>query len=271
VKHKTFKIPSFAPRNYVILRGGLGNQLHQIAAGVRKSELNLGKTRIFAYVVDHANDHTRRGYFRELNLTKLFPGADLREVNDIEQICLRILLKLNFRLCSQFLVDEENFETKSRYLKVSFLRSWFQSAEFLPTALDPTALVAIHEHTQSNVTIHVRLTDFSLIDKSPLGLDYYTKAIGLIPESLKNKGIICFSDDIAGASNLLPHPIKVYFPEAHTMMTPSELLVSLSSTKFLISSRSSLCWWAALAVSSNGGQVVSPWPVLPLGYSWLNP
>lgn len=258
-----------ASRNYVILRGGLGNQLHQIAAGVALSEKNSGATRIFAYVVDRAQDPTRRGYFRQVNLAKLFPGANLKEVNFLENAILIVLHKIEFRFFNRFLVNEKNFEMFLNRKSALFLRDWFQSSQYLPSSLQPEALCEGENVGIEGVTIHIRLTDFASIDKNPLNSNYYARAIELIPKSFKTSQLTCYSDDLDGASRILEKFPSVQFPERNGELNPAELLAKLSSSTFLIASRSSLCKWASYAVIKNGGYVVSPFTENPFSGNWL--
>ncbi len=259
-----------APRNYVILRGGLGNQLHQIAAGVALSEKNSGVTRIFAHAVDRAQDPTRRGYFRQVNLSGLFPSANLKEVNFLENVILVVLLKLKLVFFNRLVVNEENFEYFSNQKSISLLRGWFQSPAYLPFGLRPEVLSESEQDYKVGITLHVRLTDFASIDKNPLTSNYYERAFDLLPDSLKTSDVFCFSDDIAGASRILKKISKLQFPEKDQELNPAELLARLSSASFLIASRSSLCNWASFAVIRNGGFVVSPFTDHPFVGNWLS-
>ena len=109
------------------------------------------------------------------------------------------------------------------------------------------------------MTIHVRLTDFSLIDPVPLNASYYQTAISTINRLGKVNRLICFSDDIQGAQRILNGPEEKIFPELVSPLSPDNLLVKMSSAEFLVCSRSSLSWWAAQIVSAKGGLVFSPW------------
>jgi hypothetical protein len=259
-----------ATRNYVILRGGLGNQLHQIAACVALSERNSGVPRIFAHIVDHAEDPTRRGFFRQVDLQGLFPGANLKEVNFLENLILVILSKFNFIFCKKLISSEQNFDSFTDKKSIVFLKGWFQSSEFFPWCMKPEVLSGSDVEFAQNLTIHVRLTDFASIDSDPLNSKYYRNAISLMPGEVKTNPTICFSDDIAGARTILQGIPHLKFPEIDQVLNPAELLKRLSSTNFLIASKSSLCNWASYAVIKNGGYVVTPLVERPIEGKWLS-
>jgi hypothetical protein len=256
------------PRIYVILRGGLGNQLHQIAAGVKFAEGRGGNLAIFPHIVDTANNVERRGFFREIDLTRLFPGTNIRETNFIEGVLLRFFNLTNFKYISLRLISELNFSAPP-FGYVYFLRDWFQSFEFIPSQIDYEALKNMEHSEDKHITLHVRLTDFLTNDSDPLGREYYTNAMLLLNQTLSQKYLRCFSDDIDNALALIPHGYQYEFPEKHGALSASQLLRQLSSSSVLICSKSSLCWWAANSVSASGGVVVSPWHGFTHKDEWL--
>jgi len=253
------KVYGMKPRIYVILRGGLGNQLHQIASGVAISERVGGVVRIYSHIVDTAVNPSRRGYFRELNLSNVFYAANLAEVNWLEDLVLRVLVLLKSLGTNKSNITEDSFDQFNPYLKFYFVKGWFQSHKYLPKRFDPSALGGQLDLEESAVTIHIRLTDFSLIDSEPLNSDYYSAAVAQIKILDSSVRFVCFSDDIARAQEILVGMENGTFPEVDCPLTPDKLLVKMSSTKYLICSRSSISWWAAQIVSANGGHVISPW------------
>lgn len=246
------------PRIYIILRGGLGNQLHQIAAGVKFLEKSNGKVVIFPYIVDHAANLDRRGFFRDVKLNLLFPTATIVESNFVETLILRMLNSKNFKGVGRLIVHDTNFFKHGMY-PFTILRGWFQSFDYIPKSVDFLSLRSSSVSTQNDVTIHVRLTDFLSLDISPLQFTYYQKALILIQKQVDVNQFKCFSDDIVGAKDLLPDEVTYSFPEIVTPYSAPELLAELANSSSLISSKSSLCWWAANSVTSGGGIVISPW------------
>ncbi len=246
------------PRIYIILRGGLGNQLHQIAAGVKFAEEHGGLVRIFAHIVDTSVNPERRGFFRNLPINQLFPEVNLKQVNRLENFVLRASLRLFSRFVAGRIVTETNFKDSS-ISKVVLLQGWFQSHAYLPRNFHPEALFPQLEIVSDKIIIHVRLTDFLELDKFPLSQKYYTKAINEMTKILGIETFSCFSDDLGEVGLFLPEDINVEYPEKNEKIDPVELLKSLSSGVGLICSRSSLCWWAAQITSSRGGLVMSPW------------
>jgi hypothetical protein len=252
------KVYEIKPRIYIILRGGLGNQLHQIAAGVKYAEGCGGRVRIFAHIVDTAIDPERRGFFRKVPINELFPGVHLKQVNLLEASLLRVIIRSFPRFFMRFQVAESNFHHKQNS-KIVFLRGWFQSHTYLPRNFRPDLIHSQNFARSRQIIIHVRLTDFLDLDKFPLKRDYYKQAIEVMSKRLVVNSFDCYSDDLKNVGDFLPSNLSVNYPEEKNKLDPVALLYSLSSGSGLICSRSSLCWWAAQIVSSRGGTVISPW------------
>ena len=245
------------PRIYVILRGGLGNQLHQIAAGANWAEKRGFRLIIFSHIVDTANNPDRRGLFRELNINAVFPNVTISEPNQFENFLLRLANLNSFKLVKSCMVSENNFFDVKK-LPIALLRGWFQSIGFLPSSIDITRMVPARISDFHDLSVHVRLTDFLTIDPTPLNSEYYESAISFV-ENLSTSGFItCFSDDISSAQKMLPSDRAYFYPELNKALNAYELLIELASSKTLIASKSTLCWWAGLYVVSNGGRVISP-------------
>ena len=257
------------PRVYVIIRGGLGNQLHQIAAGVRFAENRQGKLIIYSEIVDHAINPERRGFFRRLPLQTIFSSTLIREVNWIEKNLLRLFFKFSLKTKHVVHVNEENFENYFATEKIFLIRGWFQSHEFLPKTLSIKDLGKQPNNQTAGIVIHIRLTDFTDIDKDPLKEKYYRNALEIIGDKTLTNLIECYSDDLMTAKSMLSWLPNKYFPENRKKLDPVELLQCLSDTNLLISSRSSLCWWAGLVVIANGGTVISPFQSFIDNSKWI--
>jgi len=256
------------PRIYIILRGGLGNQLHQIAAAVKYSEISSHAVKIYPHIVDNDLNPSRRGFFREIDLSRVFNKSTISEVNKWELFSIRIILRYIPAITRHIEVNEEKFDSKIVF-PVKVMCGWFQSFDYLPENLNVNALVEKANLNTKALTIHVRLTDFLLIDNHPLDAAYYTSAYKImVKENLPEK-VHCYSDDIRSASQLLKELPNLYFPEKDELLPPNLLLAQLASSINLICSKSSLCWWAALIVSRNGGRVISPWVDSTHNSEWL--
>lgn len=261
-------LPFFTSRKvFLVLRGGLGNQLHQIAASVAIAEKHEATVVIFPHIVDTALDTTRRGYFRDFNLTGIFPSAPIREATAFESVLIRTLLKIGLRRLRKFWILEENFFSfKAR--NFMFIQGWFQSFLHLPSLVEFQAFQLNGDSRHESTAIHVRLTDFKNIDPDPLTQNYYKNALRVIAK--KGVEIDSYSDDIEGAKIMLSGLGSFNYPESESFMSPSELLRRIGSSKNLICSRSSLCWWAANLVSSRGGLVISPWKDSAHNPQWVS-
>jgi hypothetical protein len=242
--------------------------LHQIAAGVHLAEKNDGKLIIFPYIVDKAKNQDRRGFYKKIDLPGLFPKTKIHEVNRIEGLVLRVMNHVSLRKFHKRIVSEENFFNKST-CSILLIVGWFQSHEYLPTNIDFTKLADPLLRSKKEVKLHVRLTDFLDIDKRPLDTHFYNEALKKIQEKHDFSNVISFSDDIPNAIKILPPTFTYIFPEIENSLKANDLLRVLSSSYVLICSKSSLCWWAAKAVSSQGGIVVSPWTEMTHEPTWL--
>jgi hypothetical protein len=243
----------------VVLRGGLGNQLHQIAAGVSLAERLNGSVRIFSKIVDTANNPTRRGYYKSLNLRGLFPDTIITQVNSVEWFLFSLLNRMNWPCGSYYLIDESKFEWRRLRIGAHILKGYFQESRFLPKNISPSNLFSNVNPLNESITVHIRLTDFLTIDASPLDEKYFASGIKYFSVKTPNLAIRIFSDDITAARKMIASHNRVTFPEATHALSPPELLQELASSKYLVASRSSLCYWAAKVVSSRGGKVLSPW------------
>lgn len=257
------------PRVYVILRGGLGNQLHQIAAAVAFADKVGNHVRVFSNIVDHANNPARRGFYKKLELKKVFYTVKVEETNKIETFLLKLFNRLNLPILNSLIISEKQFHLDIKPRLMFIIKGYFQSNEFLPMKFNLTRLTNIAKLKTGSVTIHIRLTDFSEIDSNPLDSDYYLRAIYWIKKSYKIDKIICYSDDLTLAREMLQSLTEVEYPEEVQELNPDQLLSCLSDAEFLICSKSTLCWWAAKIVSEKGGLVISPWAEKVHSLNWF--
>jgi hypothetical protein len=244
-------------RTYLILRGGLGNQLHQIAAGVRLSEQRDGVLKVYSGVVNSSTNVTRRSSWEGLPLEQVFPSVRILEVNSFEKLMLRIVNQKFQRFFARLFVSERNFHTRSR-LPVVLIKGYFQSLEYLPSVINFKNFIDKSTPRSDSINVHVRLTDFARIDSSPLGSSYYQNALSRLELMGVKEQINCWSDDVIEAQKLLSFNSSIHYPVRQEDMSAIELLSTLSKSNFLISSRSSLSWWASQIVTDYGGTVVSP-------------
>ena len=252
----------------MVLRGGLGNQLHQIAAGASVAERHNGKVVIFPHIVDSANNPERRGFFRLIDLDGLFPGIPVKEVNTIERLFLRAWNKKYLPCLDSFIVSEFNFRNLEKK-KMFLVCGWFQGFEYLPTCINFSKISNLSKSKPAGLNVHVRLTDFLQNDSNPLDSKYYREALTIASSKLQVLTISCFSDDIPTASKLLPSNFIYNYPEKISQLNPAELLVQLANCEILICSKSTLCWWAANVVQSAGGLVISPFSNSAKSTKWI--
>jgi len=249
------------PRFYLILRGGLGNQLNQISALSKIIDMNGGRGRIFSHIVDHAIDETRRGHWREVFKEGMFTNINIREVNHFEEIFIRLIRKFP-SIFEKMCINEANyFEVHNK--KIYYIQDYFDKKKFCTDKLNLSVIKnkQFVKNQKRSIKMHVRLTDYIGLDEFQPTVDFYLRAIEYIKLG-KNEKIDCFTDDIEAVKLMFGNLINeknIEFPEQAHKFSPIEVLKNLAMSDVLICSRSSLCWWAALKVNQNGGMVLSPW------------
>ena len=199
-------------RNVVVflMRGGLGNQLHQIAGLTYL--LNRRDSIFVIYDYDlfrsKRDGHSPRylnyeiyKWFGHLNQNVFVARGSL-------QIFIRFLLSLKRRFSIFQIFNENNIEDRKN-VGLYFLQDYFMNIKYLEF-IDPPKIIEVLEenHLKFNsdrdidweCNLHIRLQDYLFFDKDPLQLEYYLDAISIL--NLNPKKIIRVSLTILMAQRL---------------------------------------------------------------------
>ena len=254
----------------LIMRGGLGNQLFQAAAGA--SLAKKFKVNVFLDDVSLARhqDVTRRSWIRKIEVGKLF-CEDLLRFRSTRLTELRSRFALD--LSKRFAHSESEINNLSSLTNSIQVYDWFHSSEYLPTDalklkkemikdLRKDFLISVTEISESNhAAVHIRLGDFKQTPWGVLSKKWYVSAI----RQLASAGVTrvdCYSDDIPEAEEIigeLKQDININFPEKKYQLMPHELLWKLSNYKHYVSSNSTLSWWAAYLNQHEDPFIISAW------------
>lgn len=250
-----------------LLRGGLGNQLFQIAGAA-----SLAMTHEFDIIfcdsdVKKNPRDTEIASILGLNFDLWFgERARAYKSNSLTNFLIRILRskKLPFitNYFSQYDID--------RYYparKLGFMKGYFQNARFV-RALPPSSVTQTFKNLQHKATnrdkiaIHIRATDALKQKEMFLDLSYYQDALRFLHVVPADK-IDVYSDDLEYAKVLCSQidNLTFNFPEQASNLSAIDVLVEISSYDKIVSSKSTLCWWACyLSISRNPSSVIiSPW------------
>ena len=266
---------------WVILRGGLGNQLFQYYAGLKHSLIN--KSRLYIDV-NHIHEDLNGLRHYELNNFKLpLDGSGLiHEVignSDIENNFFKFFKRkiIGNTSCVHPSVPTLNEIIPTRKLESAIFDGYFQNANLYDyLLLDPGLLprlnpLAEFEIIQSDFertcAITVRLKDYLKFPKvfGDFPLDYYEKAVNEIIYRFNISKFDLYSDDVKLDQTLLA-PIIAPEIELRPISTNNALndFVNISKYKYKIIANSSFSWWAAFINPNAIVYYMDPWLLQPL-------
>lgn len=282
---------------YVLLAGGLGNQIFQFAAAMQtKSEeivfldllnndrkdvngnpdiFNLELARYLRLIKPpRAIPLLRRYFLWQLGSTSKpdslrFLVADSKLVKGFSSLLVWMTIGIRTKV-----VIENRKLTHAPYVNSKypyFLIGYFQSYEVSRQLENKLELLNPLEFSENLISqaaclesekaigLHVRRGDY--IGHPTFGLlsnDYF-KEILLTIGSI-GRPIIVFSDSKVVASDLLPENMLSMYQACPDKFSASEVLFLMSRCSDLILSNSSLSWWAGFVAQSRGSSVFSPHP-----------
>ena len=250
----------------VVLNGGLGNQLFGWGVGYALSERNGYELRL------NSSDLTGRKFELEkigIHAVDLPPnskyplGADLasrfrRKIHKHFNLRTHVYAERNFRYHS-----EVNDLPPGTTL-YGYFQSWKYLEDFknqirkkilenFPNSPEYVKFKRIIPHNKY-VAVHIRRGDY--IGREDFhGLttpEYYKKALMSL-EGKSSGEIICFSDSIDIAREVLPNCSRYFGPES--LNDPVAILRVMSEATSIIGSNSSLSWWAAYLMNDENPKI----------------
>ncbi len=280
----------------VLLFGGLGNQLFQIAAAkhVANSKKIILDT---SFVMNDSNpnwfkEHTKFDLTQQIKLensrklnwlSRRVIGYAIRNSTQLIQknlkyIPILLLRKFTSKIISLFVFkncevlianglgyDEKLKQKKRDVLMIGYFQSykWMESdSEIIPLIRKLIGCEFVKEKEVDLALLQIRLGDFlNSDDFLPINIDYISKAIDLIQLKQEIRKIEVFSDDTAGARKILSgvSEHKLYFSDSKSESALTSIRAMTAFQNHIISSSTFGFWGAILAKQTSNVVAPIPW------------
>jgi hypothetical protein len=266
------------------LKGGLGNQLFQYAAGFAfaRNRHSSFKIDVSGYEKNPGRGETSRNLdIHDFLITA--PVASAKEIEGLKYpngVISKISRAIEKKVFKQYYVDwHPNLLQKTGHV---YLDGYFQSEKYFQNhliaifdqfTLRQQWLDPIKEITESinqsidSVSLHVRRGDYAdnpKVSRNFLVCDakYYQRAIYYLLERMPNCKFYVFSDNVQWAKQNLVFPGGVRFVSSAKgnvgALRPSQELILMSKCHHHILSNSSFSWWGAYLNKSPSKIVLAP-------------
>lgn len=255
------------------LRGGLGNQLFQYSAGAYFAK-KLGATLVIDDSSIHKHtDRTRRAWLKKIDYINTFDFKNVVWMNPSRRFFMRATEK--FRSKKVYL-DESVMKTTKDLTKDICIHDWFHDKSYVESLRTQSPN---EEHSQKKLllknrildgnippnkygaALHMRLGDFKNTRWGTLPSEWYLARV----ENLMDLGvqtIDCYSDDLVESKTIIEKwnlGVTFRFPEEKRFYDPHELLYKISLYQIVISSNSSLSWWASYFNQNQDAIILCNW------------
>ena len=280
------------------LRGGLGNQLFQYAAGLalsRKtgSDLTLD-TRLLPseshekdgvlHRPEEISSFNHQGSFARSKETHVFNrNQNFARLLQLERMTGDALGAPALRILRSVASESRDLRVYFASLRIpARINSYCSHPDFFspieheiraqiysltkPSAfyLDHLSRLEIEDPTG----IHFRLGDYQNFQKlyGNLTADYFVRALSYLNPKNDRRKLWVFSDEPEKAKEILGREFQdAYFLPNHTSSRPIEALVLLSKTRLKVLSNSTFSWWSAYLGNPQQDKAVFPRPLFPEG------
>jgi hypothetical protein len=250
----------------LLIRGGLGNQLHQLAALAYYSTQYDFVPVVYTYDVERSVRDGKFASFESLNMASFFPRNNkLRKPNRTLRFLLRVHLSLLRRSSKTFALDERNLlESRHEICGPQFyIQDYFENKRYAQE-LDFFALqeLFVDSNTElkensnidysDRILLHLRFTDSHKPSDSFHNSSDYSKVLRMLGRPQERLIVDCYSDDIDKAKIFLENlreEFQINFPEEEGYLKSPELLKHLTRYGTIISSTSTLLWWTCFIAS----------------------
>lgn len=267
---------------YVLIKGGLGNQLFQYALALTLKKKHGGDI-ILIRNITHINNTPR-----ELKLN--FLDSKISKINTMINLLFFYFIKLPFFI--QRITEKNGFKYEKINIKKKsiFINGYWQSFKYFEHDFDLIdqsifANIQLNENYNkfkqiivSNVSaaLHIRRGDY-VTNKNAnsfhglLDLSYYELAIKTLNQKFDNLKYFIFSDDIAWCKKNFNSKNYIFID----LEFPDEVqeIKLMSMCSHFIISNSTFSWWPAFISKKENKQVVCPkkWTTKQNDYSDLIP
>lgn len=251
---------------YIIISGGLGNQMFQYA---------------FALALRHRGHHVVMDTSL-YNYAKMHNGCELQKVFGIKEplidkkgfhlIWLRLLLK--FKPGILMSVDPLLFDERCLAFPKKYMFGYWQNEQYFKEIedtirrhftfqnIDERNLKVAQEMCLCNsVSVHIRRGDYETSGMLLLDEDYYSRALNLLLEKVADPVFYIFSDDCQAANRIISKLNKEYkYKIIDWNKGPNSYkdMYLMSHCHFYILANSSFSWWGARLNDFNEKIVIAP-------------
>ncbi len=259
----------------VQLKGGLGNQMFQYAAG-----RSLSLQYRVPLMLDTASFEPRQAGMYALNALQIKAGIAAEE--DIAPFTPSVWRKILYRIAPlsmrrvyrepHFHFDPRFFSARPPLYMKGYWQSWryFQSVEqviredfgFREDFSDAIQAKAARLQEHHSVAMHFRRGDYTNPETAAYhgvcGPDYYKDAAKWMQEQFPDAYFYIFTNDPAWVRGNLPEGIRYEILSGDLSHTQYEDLFLMSRCRHQIIANSSYSWWAAWLNPYPAKQVVAP-------------
>ena len=279
-------------KKFVVLTGGLGNQLFQIAGALssgtdpvtvvsclgnprrHRGVLEISELDFAGQVSIHDCNKSHR--ILERVFTLLISSATKRKFLQnrvLSRIALSTLGMLMFSLHLRYPVfprvsigigKDESFKSKKGNLFIGYFQTFEMNARALETIRSAfnhvSTIKSVSNRKKPDLVIHSRLGDYKKeLDFGVLEADYFAKGISILEEDAEIESIWLFSDEPNLAMELMPRNIRAKVEIiGRADDAPSEILKSMIQGERFVISNSTFSWWSAFLSESKF--IISPKP-----------
>lgn len=255
------------------IKGGLGNQLFQYAAGYslarRLNQVVKVDTSFFpqqtlrGYKLGKLNLSYKEVLEKQNILTELYKSRCLNKALRIANISLlpcstklAYLLETKSDIVDEFFnISRTNIYIDGYYQSELYFREYKEELikQFVPSyAMEDEYNLVLDEITQcESVAVHVRRGDFlsAQNDTNPnhylLEEQYYQNALKYITEHVDTPMFFWFSDDIDWVKKNFGEKDNFQFISLHTKNADIDEMMLMKNCKHIIAANSTFSWWAS--------------------------
>ena len=255
------------------IKGGLGNQLFQYAAGYalakrmnQKLELDSSffpQQTLRGFKLGHLNVTFGDAVERQSGLVKAYKNKylnkTLRKANVRVLPCgkqTKYLLETRSDIVPEFFnISAPNIYLDGYYQSEKYFREYKADLikQFTPNYPSEAEYESVLAEIQGceAVAVHVRRGDFLSAQNDPnpnhylLGEQYYHNALKYVTEHLENPVFFWFSDDIDWVKQNFGERENFRFVSLHTKHADIDEMMLMKNCKHIIAANSTFSWWAS--------------------------
>jgi hypothetical protein len=275
----------------IVMIGGLGNQLFQLAYG-HITSTKPKSLKIYSDIHAHLDKpydvypfiskciHSKEMKFnasiRVDYKIRLIRKVVYKKLN-ILTLILQKLLKVNYELEPFHYTEKVLVKQNSKKVSYGYFQHWKYvemvwgtfGMEIENALKNVTLPKSLSEFASKSLVIHVRQGDYVDL-KSTFGVlasSYYENLLKVYASQFVGRSIIVVTDDIEGARKTLSNVnVGVFYGPKE--LGSWETLKLMSVAPMLVTANSTLSWWGAFIASKAGAEVYMPNPWYKDLYDW---